>query len=85
MPETAEQIYDRCHDRLVLPDVDEWETFPFAGELGVRPLKAPLEAEPPRHGAGGRCKSGARHRICTSATQRTKHTQRESGARHRIT
>jgi diadenosine tetraphosphate (Ap4A) HIT family hydrolase len=53
MPETAEQIYDRCHDRLVLPDVAEWETFPFAGVLDVRPLAAPLEAEPPRRGAGG--------------------------------
>ena len=46
MPETAEQIYDRCHDRLIMPDVAEWDTFPFAGVLGVRPLEAPLEAEP---------------------------------------
>ena len=53
MPETAEQIYDRCHDRLVMPDVADWDTFPFAGVLDVRPLQAPLEAEPPRRGAGG--------------------------------
>jgi diadenosine tetraphosphate (Ap4A) HIT family hydrolase len=53
MPETAEQIYDRCHDRLVLPDVAEWDTFPFEGVLGVRPLRAPLAEEPPRNGAGG--------------------------------
>ncbi len=53
MPETAEEIYDRCHDRLVMPDVADWETFPFSGEIDVRPLEAPLEAEPPRHGAGG--------------------------------
>ena len=36
-----------------MPDVAEWDTFPFAGVLDVRPLEAPLEAEPPRRGAGG--------------------------------
>ena len=65
MPETAEQIYDRCHDRLVMPDVADWDTFPFGGEIDVRPLQAPLEAEPPRRGAGG-----VDCRGCTEARQR---------------
>lgn len=36
-----------------MPPVDEWETFPFGGELHVRELVAPVEREAPRHGEGG--------------------------------
>ncbi|MEU9014764.1 hypothetical protein AB0D12_34485 [Streptomyces sp. NPDC048479] len=30
-----------------------WETFPFTGELRVKPLTAPVLPEPPRSGEGG--------------------------------
>ncbi|MFF4447214.1 HIT family protein [Streptomyces sp. NPDC001502] len=30
-----------------------WETFPFDGELGVRPLEPPVLPEPPRNGEDG--------------------------------
>lgn len=39
-----------------MPPVEEWVTFPFDGELGVRDLLAPVDAEPPRAGEdGGEC------------------------------
>ncbi|MGI9113152.1 MAG: hypothetical protein ACR2GT_13320 [Gaiellaceae bacterium] len=56
MAESAEEIYERAlaaadgEGRLPMPLVDEWDAFPFEGDLRVRPLLPPLEAEPPRHG-----------------------------------
>lgn len=68
MGETPEELYRRAQDaarsddRLAMPPVDEWETFPFEGELRVRPLQPPVDAEKPRFGAGGvdcgRCERG---------------------------
>lgn len=52
MPETPEQFWERVHDRLAVPAVDEWESWPFDGELRVRALARPT-AEPPRTGEGG--------------------------------
>jgi diadenosine tetraphosphate (Ap4A) HIT family hydrolase len=60
MPESAEEIYARAlaaadaEGRLPMPPVEEWETFPFGGEIQARPLQPPVEAEPPRRGEGGR-------------------------------
>jgi diadenosine tetraphosphate (Ap4A) HIT family hydrolase len=66
--ETPEELYRRAQaaagpdGRLAMPPVDEWETFPFEGDLRVRPLEAPVEAERPRFGEGGvdcgRCARG---------------------------
>jgi diadenosine tetraphosphate (Ap4A) HIT family hydrolase len=53
VPETPEQLYERAKDALRMPPVDEWETFPFDGELRPRPLAAPEAKERPRHGEGG--------------------------------
>ena len=39
---------------LPMPDVDTWDTFPFEGELRVRPLLPPTESEPPRARRRGR-------------------------------
>jgi diadenosine tetraphosphate (Ap4A) HIT family hydrolase len=36
-----------------MPPVEEWETFPFEGEMRPRELLAPITREPPRLGAGG--------------------------------
>ena len=55
MPETAEELYRRALEsadadrRLPMPPVAEWETFPFEGEMRVRPLRPPGD-EPPRAG-----------------------------------
>ena len=39
--------------RLPLPDYTGWPTFPYEGELRVKPVADPVLPEPPRHGAGG--------------------------------
>jgi diadenosine tetraphosphate (Ap4A) HIT family hydrolase len=66
--ESAERLYERAvaaadaDGRLPMPPVHEWETFPFEGDIRVRPFVPPVEAEPPRHGASGvecrRCELG---------------------------
>lgn len=53
MPETPEQLYERSKGALIMPPVQEWDTFPFDGEMRPRPLQPPVGAEPPRHGEGG--------------------------------
>jgi diadenosine tetraphosphate (Ap4A) HIT family hydrolase len=68
MGEPAEELYRRAltaadvDGRLAMPPVHEWETFPFEGDIRVRPLLPPVEAEPPRRGEGGidcwRCRRG---------------------------
>ena len=55
MGESAEELYARALDaadaegRLPMPPVVDWETFPFEGEIRVRPLMRPAD-EPPRLG-----------------------------------
>src|SRR5262245_21420576 len=59
MAESAEDLYARAlsaadaDGRLAMPPVEEWDTFPFEGELRVRPLVAPVDEELPRRGGGG--------------------------------
>ena len=47
--------------RLPMLDLSEWDTFPFEGEMRVKPLEPPAD-EPPRFGEGGkecwRCERG---------------------------
>jgi diadenosine tetraphosphate (Ap4A) HIT family hydrolase len=55
MAERAEELYARAlaaadpDGRLPMPPVADWETFPFYGEIRVRPLRPPAD-EPPRLG-----------------------------------
>ena len=61
MPETPEQFYERAKDGLRMPRLDEWETFPFEGEIRPRALRPPAEDEKSRHGEGGvDCRACAR-------------------------
>jgi diadenosine tetraphosphate (Ap4A) HIT family hydrolase len=53
MPETPEELYTRVKDALRMPPVEEWETFPFDGDMRPRPLQPPGEIDRPRHGEGG--------------------------------
>jgi diadenosine tetraphosphate (Ap4A) HIT family hydrolase len=53
VPETPEELYARAKDALRMPPVQDWETFPFDGELRPRALLPPEERERPRHGEGG--------------------------------
>ena len=51
MPESAEELYARVQrDGLRMPPVEEWETWPFDGELRPRALEPPVDAEAPRRG-----------------------------------
>ena len=68
MSERAEDIFRRTQEaagpdgRLPMPSVQEWDTFPFEGDIRVRPLRPPVETEGSRHGEGGvgcrRCERG---------------------------
>ena len=42
MPETPEELYERVKDSLRMPPVEDWETFPFDGELTPRALGPPV-------------------------------------------
>ena len=65
--ESAEELYRRAlaaadaDGRLPIPPLEEWETFPFEGEIRTRPLRPPAD-DPPRQGEGGidcwRCAQG---------------------------
>ena len=53
MPETPEEFYARTKDALRMPPLEEWETFPFEGEIRLRELQPPAEDEKRRFGEGG--------------------------------
>ena len=36
MPETPEELYERVKDSLRMPPVEEWDSFPFDGEMAPR-------------------------------------------------
>jgi diadenosine tetraphosphate (Ap4A) HIT family hydrolase len=50
--ETPEAFWERARAGLRVPPVEEWDSWPFAGELRVRELQPPSR-ERARHGAGG--------------------------------
>jgi diadenosine tetraphosphate (Ap4A) HIT family hydrolase len=53
VPETPEELYERAKDALRMPPVEEWEAWPFEGELRPKALLPPITSEPPRHGVDG--------------------------------
>jgi diadenosine tetraphosphate (Ap4A) HIT family hydrolase len=53
VPETPEQLYERAAQALRMPPVEDWETFPFDGEMRPRALLPPVERERPRYGEAG--------------------------------
>jgi hypothetical protein len=53
VPETPEELYERVKDSLRMPPVEEWDSFPFDGEMTPRTLRPPVEREEPRYGEGG--------------------------------
>jgi diadenosine tetraphosphate (Ap4A) HIT family hydrolase len=53
LPETPEQLYERARAALRTPPVEEWETWPFEGDLRPRALRPPEARERPREGDGG--------------------------------
>jgi diadenosine tetraphosphate (Ap4A) HIT family hydrolase len=53
VPETPEELHARAKDALRMPPLEEWETFPFEGELRTRALRPPAPDEKRRNGEGG--------------------------------
>jgi diadenosine tetraphosphate (Ap4A) HIT family hydrolase len=51
--ETPEQLYERAKDALRMPPLEEWDEWPFEGDLRPKALLPPIASEPPRHGMGG--------------------------------
>jgi diadenosine tetraphosphate (Ap4A) HIT family hydrolase len=70
VPERPEQLWERAHGALRTPPVEEWETWPFDGDLRPRALAPPVERERPRHGEGGvdcrRCATADEEYLWTS-------------------
>jgi len=83
MPEAPEEFYERVKDSLRMPPVEEWDTFPFDGEMTPRALLPPAEKERPRHGEGGvdcrRCSAPDADYIWTSERWRLHALQEPSG------
>jgi diadenosine tetraphosphate (Ap4A) HIT family hydrolase len=89
MAETPEELYRRAQEaagpdgRLPMPPVREWDTFPFEGDLRVRPLEPPVAEERPRFGAGGvdcvRCERGDESAIWSDDRWRLVPLDRPSG------
>jgi hypothetical protein len=74
VPESAEETYARVvglvgeHGRLPTPPVEEWDVFPWAGDVTTKVLRPPVAEEPPRSGAPGgepcwRCEHGTQNAI----------------------
>ena len=53
MPESPEELHARVAGALRMPPVEEWETFPFEGDMRPRPLAPPTDVDTPRLGEGG--------------------------------
>jgi hypothetical protein len=70
MPETPEELYERAKDALRMPPVEDWETWPFDGEMRPRRLAPPAAEDTPRQGAGGvdcrRCEASDDEYLWTS-------------------
>jgi diadenosine tetraphosphate (Ap4A) HIT family hydrolase len=52
MPETPQELHTRSAGALRMPPLDEWDTWPFEGELRLKALAAP-QPERVRDGEGG--------------------------------
>ena len=53
MPETPEELWERAHGALRTPPLEEWDSWPFVGDVTPKELAPPVAEEKPRHGVGG--------------------------------
>jgi diadenosine tetraphosphate (Ap4A) HIT family hydrolase len=53
VPETPEELYERAKNALRMPPVEDWEAWPFEGDLRPKELLPPMDAERPRQGENG--------------------------------
>ena len=55
MPETPEQFWERARTDLRMPPVEDWESWPFVGDIAPKELEPPVAQEKLRQGVGGDC------------------------------
>ena len=83
MPETPDEMYQRVASDLRMPPVDEWDTFPFGGEMRPRELRPPTALDPERSGAFGvdceSCSAPDVEYLWTDASWRLRAPDRPSG------
>ena len=53
VPETPEQFHARAKGALRMSPIEDWETFPFEGDIRPRALEPQADHEKPRRGEGG--------------------------------
>jgi hypothetical protein len=53
MSETPEQFYERAAGSIRRPALEEWDTFPFEGDIRPRALEHPSSEDVSRAGRGG--------------------------------
>jgi diadenosine tetraphosphate (Ap4A) HIT family hydrolase len=58
VPETPSELHRRCVDALRTPPLQDWDSYPFDGEVRPRTLRAPVD-ESPRQGEDGDCRACA--------------------------
>jgi diadenosine tetraphosphate (Ap4A) HIT family hydrolase len=51
--ESPEQLWERVSGSLTVPPVEEWDSWPFEGDLRPKALTRPVERERARNGEGG--------------------------------
>ena len=70
MAESPEQLWERVAGSLRMPPVEEWETFPFDGDMRPRQLARPVQRDAQRRGEGGvdcwACEAGDEDYLWTS-------------------
>jgi diadenosine tetraphosphate (Ap4A) HIT family hydrolase len=83
VPETPEQFWERVHDELCVPPLDDWDTWPFVGAVQPKPLGPPVEREKPRAGEGGvdcpACAAPDREYVWTNDRWRLRTLHKPSG------
>ncbi len=76
-------MYARVKDALRMPPVQEWDTFPFDGEMRPRMLRPPMHEEGKRTGAGGEdcynCKAPDSEYLWTTERWRLRAFDKPSG------
>jgi diadenosine tetraphosphate (Ap4A) HIT family hydrolase len=83
MSETPEQFYERVSGSIRRPALEEWDTFPFEGDIRPRTLERPSPQDVSRSGRGGidceGCTTPDEKFLWTDANWRVRPTAEPSG------
>jgi hypothetical protein len=83
MSETPEQFYERVVGSIRRPDLEEWDTWPFQGDMRPRVLERPSPTDVSRAGKGGvgcdGCEIPDERFLWTNANWRVRPTNEPSG------